>query len=73
VQAFVLATTVAAAPGPVLAVEAAGCCLTWLGVGLAVARRSNAGALMWELQALGILVLGAGWLAALSSAGLLDG
>jgi hypothetical protein len=38
-----------------------------------VARRSKAGALMWELQALGILVLGAGWLAALSSAGLLDG
>jgi 4-hydroxybenzoate polyprenyltransferase len=73
VQAFVLATTVAAAPGPVLAVEAAGCCLTWLGVGLAVARRSKAGALMWEMQALGILVLGAGWLAALSSAGLLDG
>jgi heme o synthase len=73
VQAIVLGTTVAAAPGPVLGVEAAGCVLAWLGIGLAVVRGGKAGAVMWELQALGIVALGAGWLAALSSAGLLNG
>lgn len=71
VQAIVLATTAAAGPEPVLAVEAVGCGLAWLGVGLAVVRGPKAGALVWEMQALGILVLAAGWLAALSSAGLL--
>lgn len=73
VQAIVLATTVAVGAGPVLGAEAVGCALAWLGVGLAVTRGRRAGALVWEMQALGILVLGAGWLAALSSAGLLAG
>jgi len=73
VQAIVLATTVAVGAGPVLWAEAMGCALAWLGVALAVTHGRRAGALVWEIQALGILVLGAGWLAALSSAGLLAG
>jgi 4-hydroxybenzoate polyprenyltransferase len=73
VQVIALATTVTTAPGPMLVAEAAGCALAWLGVGLAVARGRRAGVLAWELQALGILTLGAGWLAALSAAGLLAG
>jgi hypothetical protein len=71
VQAIVLATTAAAGPGPALAVEAVGCGLAWMGVGLAVVRGTKAGSLVWEIQALGILVIGAGWLADLSSAGIL--
>jgi 4-hydroxybenzoate polyprenyltransferase len=73
VDAIVLATTIAVGAGSVLWAEAVGCGLAWLGVGLAVARGRHAGALVWEMQAVGILVLGAGWLVALSSAGLLAG
>jgi 4-hydroxybenzoate polyprenyltransferase len=66
------ATTVAVgAATSLVAVELGGAVLAWLGLGfagLASARRRH---LVWEVQALGILVLGVGWLAVMGSAGLL--
>jgi 4-hydroxybenzoate polyprenyltransferase len=72
VQLVAIATTVVigAAP-PLLVVEAAGCGLGWLGLGLAGVRDIRVRPLVWEVQAVGMLVLGAAWLLVLDSAGLL--
>jgi hypothetical protein len=51
--------------------ELAGALLAWLGLGLAGVASERWRHLVWEVQALGILALGAGWLAAMGSAGLL--
>ena len=58
------------APAPAAA-ELAGVVLAWLGLGLAGVASERWWHLVWEVQALGILALGAGWLAAMGSAGLL--
>jgi 4-hydroxybenzoate polyprenyltransferase len=71
VQFAVLATTVVSAGAtPLLVVEGIGCGLGWLGLGLAAAG-GRARLLVWEIQAVGVVVLGAGWLAVLNSAGML--
>jgi 4-hydroxybenzoate polyprenyltransferase len=73
VQVVAMATTlVVAATSPLLGVEAAGCGLGWLGLGLAALRKDRARPLVWEVQAVGILVIGAAWLMTLDSAGLLS-
>jgi len=59
-----------ATPAPASAVIG-GIVLAWFGLcltGLTSERRRH---LVWEVQALGILTLGVGWLAVLGSAGLL--
>lgn len=48
-----------------------GCGLSWFGLCLAGVRRSRRRALVWEVQAVGLAILGVSWLAVLSSAGLL--
>jgi 4-hydroxybenzoate polyprenyltransferase len=74
VQLLVVATTCeVVGVTPVLAVEAFGFGLGWVGVGLAGVGGPYAGPIVWEVQAVGVLVLGAGWLAALGSAGVLRG
>jgi len=56
-----------------LAAEGCGIALGWFGVGFAGLRGDRAGPMVWEVQAVGILLLGAGWLAVLNSAGMLRG
>lgn len=74
VQLLVIATTVTIAGAtPVLLVEVGGCGLGWLGVASAGVRSCRARPLVWEVQAVGILVLGVAWLVVLDSAGLLRG
>ena len=45
--------------------------VAWLGVGLAGATSERSRHLVWEVQGLGLLALGTGWLSALDSAGFL--
>ncbi|HEX7496730.1 MAG TPA: UbiA family prenyltransferase [Candidatus Limnocylindrales bacterium] len=72
IQIIVLATAVILGAGIwALALGSAGACLAWLGVGLASAARERARQAGWEVQAIGFVLLGAGWLSALSSAGAL--
>jgi 4-hydroxybenzoate polyprenyltransferase len=74
VQLVVLATTLAVGGAALLlAGEVGGCGLGWVGIGLANVRRQWAGPLVWEVQAVGVLVLGAIWLGVLDSAGLFRG
>jgi 4-hydroxybenzoate polyprenyltransferase len=74
VQLLAAATTVAVGGAtPLLVVEAGGCGLGWLGIALAATRSHRMRPLIWEVQAVGILVLGAAWLVVLDSAGLLLG
>jgi 4-hydroxybenzoate polyprenyltransferase len=72
IQMIALATspTLGANP-PALALGLAGVCLGWLGVGLASTGRERARQAGWEVQAVGYVLLGAGCLAALNSAGAL--
>lgn len=72
VDIVVGATTLAVgtAPAPAAA-ELGGLLLAWLGLGLAGVASERWRHLVWEVQALGILALGVGWLAAMDSAGLL--
>lgn len=58
---------------PMAAVAVAGCGLGWLGLSLANRWPSSLRPLVWEVQAIGLVVLGMIWLTALSSAGLLKG
>ncbi len=58
------------APAPAAA-EMGGLALGWLGVSLGRLASERMQHLVWEFQALGIVALGAGWLATLGSAGLL--
>ena len=69
----VASTMAIAGATPLLLVEASGCWLGLVGLGLAAARSYQARAFVWEVQAVGIVVLGSAWLAVLSSAGLLKG
>ena len=55
-----------------LAVEGLGCGLAWSGLALAVCG-GRARPPVWELQAVGIAVLGGAWISVLSSVGLLAG
>lgn len=72
VQIVAVATTIWLAGAiPLLAVELLGCGLGWLGIGLAAVPDARARPLVWEAQGVGIVVLGAAWLAVLSAAGLL--
>jgi len=48
-----------------------GIVLAWFGLCLAELTSERRRHLVWEVQALGILILGVGWLAVLGSAGLL--
>ena len=74
VQLVAMATTLVMAPTtPLLVVEVAGCGLGWLGLGLSALRNDRARPLVWELQAIGFLVIGAPWLLVIDSAGLLRG
>lgn len=50
----------------------AGITLGWLGVALTARRIGRGGQLGWEVQALGMVILGAAWLAALGTTGLLQ-
>lgn len=74
VQFVAVATTgLVAGSAQLLWVELAGCALGWLGIGLAGVSDDRARPLAWEVQAVGIAVIGAAWLTALSAAGLLRG
>jgi 4-hydroxybenzoate polyprenyltransferase len=74
VQIVAVATTgMAAGAVPLLWIEMAGCGLGWLGIALAGVSDDRAGPLAWEVQAVGMAVLGGAWLAVLSGAGLLHG
>jgi 4-hydroxybenzoate polyprenyltransferase len=67
----VVSTLAIAGATPLLLVEACGCGLGWAGLGLAAARSYQARPVLWEVQAVGVVVLGSAWLAVLDSAGLL--
>ena len=72
IQAIAVGTTIAT--GGQLAgilAEAAGIVLGWAGLGLAASSQNRLVRLAWEIQAIGVVALGAGWLASLSSAGFL--
>jgi geranylgeranylglycerol-phosphate geranylgeranyltransferase len=72
VHLIAVATTVTTVGlGPLIAVEAAGCGLSWIGLSLGGVERERLRPLVWELQAVGLVILGMCWLAALNSAGLL--
>jgi 4-hydroxybenzoate polyprenyltransferase len=74
VQVIAGATTFAAKGlTPLLLVEGAGCGLGWLGLALSRWRVGLRRSLVWELQAIGVVVLGAAWLVVLDSAGVLRG
>jgi 4-hydroxybenzoate polyprenyltransferase len=71
-QVIALATSLALGADPrALAVILAGAGLGWIGVGLASTGRERARQAGWEVQAIGIVLLGAGWLSVLSSGGAL--
>jgi 4-hydroxybenzoate polyprenyltransferase len=73
VQVVAGATTLGSVgPSLPLAFEAAGSLLAWLGICVAIAGRGRASHLVWELQGIGIAVMGAAWLWAMSSAGVLQ-
>ena len=72
IQAIALATAISLGAGAwSLAASSVGVCLGWLGVGLASTGSERARQAGWETQAVGFLLLGAGWLSALNSAGAL--
>jgi 4-hydroxybenzoate polyprenyltransferase len=72
IQIIALATAMALGTGIwALAVGSAGACLGWLGVGLASTGRERSRQAGWEVQAIGFVLLGAGWLSVLNSAGAL--
>jgi 4-hydroxybenzoate polyprenyltransferase len=75
IQLLALATTFAAGSvsPPVLLAELGGCALGWLGLGLAASRADRIRPLVWEVQAVGFLILGAAWLVSLTQAGVLVG
>ena len=74
VQVVAVATTLTAAGVvPALLLEGGGCGLAWLGLGVAAVPDGRARPLVWEMQAIGMLVLGGAWLSVLSSAGLMSG
>jgi 4-hydroxybenzoate polyprenyltransferase len=71
-QVAVVASSVAAGLGPeTFAAEATGLVTCWVGARLSASTSEQVARLGWEAQAAGIVVLGAGWLAALGAARLL--
>ena len=67
----VLSSAAAGFVGAALPVELAGGGLGLVGLGLSASPNGQVGRLGWEVQAIGIVAVGAGWLAVLVSAGLL--
>ena len=74
VDVVALATIVGTAGlAPLTMMAALGCGLSWFGLSLAVVRTNRGRHLVWEVQAVGLVILGVSWLAVLNSAGLLRG
>jgi geranylgeranylglycerol-phosphate geranylgeranyltransferase len=74
VQVIAVATIVMVSGLSTLAAAAvAGCGLSWLGLSLAGIGSVSLRPLVWEVQAIGLAVLGMTWLAALSASGLVKG
>jgi 4-hydroxybenzoate polyprenyltransferase len=72
VQVIAAAMILAVAPNPAwVFAEVVGCVLVWLGLGLAALKQVRARGLVWEVQAVGVVVLGIAWLAGLVAADLL--
>ena len=57
--------------GAALPVELAGVAVGWLGLGLSASPNEQLARLGWEVQAIAMVAMGAGWLGVLGSAGLL--
>ena len=73
VQIVALATTFwSGGSGLLVTAEAAGCLLAWAALIPPVLGSGSARRLVWELQGVGIVVIGAAWLSALSTAGWLS-
>jgi 4-hydroxybenzoate polyprenyltransferase len=71
-QLAVVVSSAVVGPLPAgLVAELAGAALGWLGLRLTASWSEPARRLGWEVQAVGVVVMGAGWLVALGSAGLL--
>jgi 4-hydroxybenzoate polyprenyltransferase len=71
-QLAVVASSAASGPvGTALPAELAGLALGWVGLRLSASPNERVARLGWEVQAVGIVAIGAGWLAVLGSAGLL--
>ena len=71
-QLAVATSTAVVGPLPAgLVAELAGAALGWLGLRLTASLNERARRLGWEVQAVGVVMMGAGWLATLGSAGLL--
>ena len=71
-QLAVVVSSAVVGPLPAgLVAELAGAALGWLGLRLTASPYDRARRLGWEVQAVGVVVMGAGWLATLGSAGLL--
>jgi hypothetical protein len=71
-QLAVVVSSAAVEPLPAsLVAELTGATLGWLGLRLTASSSERARRLGWEVQAVGVVVMGAGWLATLGSAGLL--
>ena len=74
VDAVSISTTLAVGAAPaVLAAVVAGCALAWGGLSLAAARGDRWRPLVWEVQAVGLVIAGGAWLAALVAAGATHG
>jgi 4-hydroxybenzoate polyprenyltransferase len=75
VQVLVVVTTLAHGSwlSPALGAELAGCGLGWLSFGVVGSGTRRWRVLLWELQGVGFLLLGAGWLVSLSSSAALRG
>ena len=67
----VLSSAAAGMAGAALPAELAGVAVSLVGLRLSASPNEQVGRLGWEVQALGIAAMGAGWLAVLVSAGLL--
>lgn len=69
-QVVALATSLALDGGPwARALALTGVALGWIGVALAATSHARARQAGWEVQAIGVVILGAGWLWVLSAAG----
>ena len=72
VEVVAVATIVGTAGlAPLAATATLGCALSWFGLGLAAVRTNRGRHLVWEVQAVGLAILGVSWLAVLNSVGLL--
>jgi 4-hydroxybenzoate polyprenyltransferase len=67
--AVVVSTALSAVSPVVLVAELTGIALGWVGLRLNAARNDRLARLGWEVEAVGIVSLGIGWLVALASAG----